>query len=181
MRRADRHTNETTADSVLTAGLTLRIGGRRLNGRVYWPPGNDANAGSALIFVPALTEAGDSDPLCRLLCSAAATVVLAIPSPRATDHDYELAALGWAVEHAADLGAHPEQQMVAGERAGGARAARLAIRARDTGRSCGARSLSIRPSRKRARCRSIPIAAGPAHSPAPAAGRPAAERVDATS
>ena len=60
-------------------------------------------------------------------------VALAIPSPRATDDDYELAALGWAVEHAAELGAHPEQVMVAGEGAGGARAARLAIRARDTG------------------------------------------------
>jgi acetyl esterase/lipase len=59
--------------------------------------------------------------------------VLAIPSPRATDHDYELAALGWAVEHGAELGAHAEQLMVAGEGAGGARAARLAIRARDTG------------------------------------------------
>jgi acetyl esterase/lipase len=133
MRRADRHTNATTAGSVLAAGLRLRIGGRRLNGRVYWPQGSDANAGSALIFVPALTEARDSDPLCRLLCSAAATVVLAIPSPCATDHDYELAALGWAVEHGAELGAHPEQLMVAGEGVAGARAARLAIRVRDTG------------------------------------------------
>ena len=133
MRRAEPHSSDTTAACVLTAGLTLRIGGRRLNGRVYWPDGNDAQAGSALMFVPALTEAADSDPLCRLLCSAVAAITLAIPSPRATDADYELAALGWAVEHAAELGAHPEQVMVAGEGAGGARAARLAIRARDTG------------------------------------------------
>ncbi len=67
MRRAERHSNETRAGSVLTAGLTLRIGGRQLNGRVYWPHGNDANAGSALMFVPALTEGADSDRLCRLL------------------------------------------------------------------------------------------------------------------
>jgi hypothetical protein len=133
MRRADRHRNETWSGSVLTAGLTLRVGGRRLNGRVYWAHGNDAKAGSALIFVTALTEAGESDPLCRLLCSVTAAVVLAIPSPRATDRDYELAALGWAVEHAAELDAQPEQVMVAGEGAGGARAARLAIRACDTG------------------------------------------------
>jgi acetyl esterase/lipase len=105
--------------------------GRRLGARVYWPDMSDANGGSALIFVPALTEPGDSDPLCRLLCSAAATVVLAVPSPCGRDHDDELAALGWAVEHAADLGAQSEQLMIAGEGPGGARAARIAIRARD--------------------------------------------------
>ncbi len=125
--------NDTTARSVLTARLMLRVGGRRLNGRVYWPDGNDANVGSALIFVVALAEPGDSDPMCRLLCSAAATVVLAVPHPHGTDHDYELAALGWAVEHAADLSARPEQMMVAGAGTGGARAARLAVRARDAG------------------------------------------------
>ena len=92
-----------------------------------------ARPAQALIFVPVLTEAADSDPLCRLLCSAAAAVALAIPSPRATGDDYELAALGWAVEHAGELGARAGQVMVAGEGAGGARAARLAIRARDTG------------------------------------------------
>jgi acetyl esterase/lipase len=146
MRRAERHSNETTAGSVLTAGLTLRIGRRRLDGRVYWPHGNDAEAGSALIFVPALTEAADSDPLCRLLCSAVAAVALAIPSPRATDDDYELAALGWAVEHAGELGAHPGQVMVAGEGADGARAARLAIRARDTGWPRLRRQILVYPS-----------------------------------
>jgi hypothetical protein len=115
------------------AALTLRFGEHRLGGRVYWPHANAADPGSPLIYVPMLTEAGDSDPLCRLLCSAAATVVLAVPSPLTIDHDYDLAALGWAVEHAAELGAHPEQPMVAGEGAGGACAARLAIRARDDG------------------------------------------------
>jgi acetyl esterase/lipase len=130
MPRADGHTNETSAGSVLTAGLTLRIGGRRLNGRVYWPDGSDANCGSALVFVPALADAGDFDPLCRILCSPAATIVVTVASP---EDDYELAALGWAVEHAADLGAQPEQLIVAGEGIGGGHAARLAIRARDAG------------------------------------------------
>ncbi len=133
MRRADGHRNEPSVGSVLAAGLTLRIGPRRLSGRVYWPNRDETTDGSALIFIPAPSEAGESDPLCRLLCSAAAAVVLAIPSPRATDRDYELAALGWAVEHAGELDARPELLMVAGEGAGGARAARLAIRARDTG------------------------------------------------
>ena len=133
MRPAEDHSNGTTTGSVLTAGLTLRIAGRRLNSRVHWAQGSDPKASSPLIFVSALTEAADSDPLCRLLCSAAAAVALAIPSPRATDDDYELASLGWAVEHAYELGAHPEQVMVAGQGTGGARAARLAIRARNTG------------------------------------------------
>ena len=133
MRRADRHADESRVGSVLTAGLTLRPGGRRLDGRVYWPDGNDADGGSALILVPALADAGGSDPLCRLLCAAAGALVLAIPRLRAADHDYELVALGWAAEHAADLGAQPQQLMVAGEGAGAARAARLAIRARDAG------------------------------------------------
>ena len=133
MRPADRHSNETPTGLVLTAGLTLRIGARRLTGRVYWPDQGDVSAGSALIFAPGLSEAGDADPLWRLLCSAADATVLAIPSPRETDRDYELAALGWAVEHAAELGAHPQQLMVAGEGPGGARAASLALRARDSG------------------------------------------------
>jgi alpha/beta hydrolase fold len=146
VRRSDRHANETTAGSVLTAGLTLRIGGRRLNGRVYWPEGSDATGGSALVFVPALAEAGDSDPLCRLLCSAAVTVVITVPGPRGTDDDYELAALEWAVEHAADLGAQSEQLIVAGEGTGGAHAAGLAIRARDSGWPRLRRQILVYPS-----------------------------------
>jgi acetyl esterase len=146
MRGGDRQTNETNAGSVLTAGLMLRTGGHRLNGRVYWPEGTDANGGSALIFVPALTEAGDTDPLCRLLCSAAGSVVLAVPSQRETDHDDELAALGWAGEHAADLGAQSPQLMVAGEGTGGAHAARLAIRARDAGWPQLRRQILVYPS-----------------------------------
>lgn len=133
MRRDGHHPNEIAAGSVLTAALTLRVGACRLDGCVYWPQGNDADAASALIFVPTLTRPGASDPLCRFLCSASATVVLAIPSPSATDQAHELAALGWAVAHAAELGAQPEQLMVAGQGDGAARAARLAVRARDTG------------------------------------------------
>jgi acetyl esterase/lipase len=96
--------------------------------------------------VPSDAEAGASDPLCRLLCSAAVAVVLAVPSLGATDHGYELAALGWAVEHAAELGAHPELLIVAGEGPGGARAARLAIRARDNGWPQMRRQVLIFPS-----------------------------------
>ena len=168
MRPAEDHSNGTTTGSVLTAGLTLRIAGRRLNSRVHWAQGSDPKASSPLIFVSALTEAADSDPLCRLLCSAATAVALAIPSPRATDDDYELASLGWAVEHAYELGAHPEQVMVAGQGTGGARAARLAIRARNTGWPHLRRQILVHPtfSSKRARCRSCSWASSPRRSSA---------------
>ncbi len=133
MQRTDPRTDEATSGSVLVAGLTLRFSGRRLGGRVYWPREEAGTAGSPLIFVPRVGEAETSHLLSCLLCSVAGGVVLAIPSPRATGNDYELAALGWAVEHAAELGARPEQAMVAGEGDGAAHAARLAIRARDDG------------------------------------------------
>ncbi len=146
MRGLDHQVSETAAGSVLTAGLMLRIAGRRLDGRVYWPDGDDANGGSALIFVPALSEADGSDPICRLLCSAAATVVLAVPTPRGTGRDDELAALGWGVEHAGELGARPQQLILAGEGVTGARAARLAIRARNAGWPQLRRQILVDPS-----------------------------------
>jgi acetyl esterase/lipase len=110
----------------------LRFGGRRLGGCVYWPQDN-VRPRSPLIFVPIPDDAPDSDPLCRLLSSAAATVVLVVPSPHGTDRDYELAALEWAVDHAAELGAEPGQRLGAGDGVGAAHAALLAIRARDSG------------------------------------------------
>src|SRR5690242_4949957 len=108
MRRTDTPISRDSPGSVLIGGLTLRFGGRRLGGCVYWPQG-DVHPGSPLIFVPIPDDAPDSDPLCRLLSSAAATVVLVVPSPLGTDRDYELAALEWAVEHSAELGAESGQ------------------------------------------------------------------------
>jgi acetyl esterase/lipase len=130
-------------DAQLIADLTLRFGGARLPGRVYWPHLTAEDADSPLILLLTDTDATggveSADVLSRLLCSAAATVVLAVPSPSATssvegsEHDYEIAALGWAADHAAALGAHPQRLLVAGQDAAGARAAWLAIRARDNG------------------------------------------------
>jgi hypothetical protein len=133
MPPTDPRTHEAIPGDVLVAVLTLRFGEHhRLSGRVYWPA-TGADAGSPLIFVAAVVGAEDSDPLCRALCSAVATVVLAVPSLGARDHDDEVAALGWAAEHGAQLGAPSEQLMVAGEGPGGARAAQLAARSRDNG------------------------------------------------
>lgn len=121
------------APGVLTAALALRFGGRRVDARVYWSQARAPHASSPLIFVPTLPAAADAGPLCRLLCSAAAGVVVAVRSPSDKDHDQELAALAWAFDHGADLGARPGYAIVAGEGAGGARAAWLAVRTRDNG------------------------------------------------
>jgi acetyl esterase len=131
MQHTDRHASHATPEEVLTAGLTLRFGGRRLNGRVYWARADAGGTGSPLAFVPALFDEGGSHALCRLLCAAAGAVVLTVPSRHAPDHDDELAALEWVADHAAQLGAHPGRLIVAGEGAGGARAACLSARARD--------------------------------------------------
>ena len=133
MPPADRRTVQPTPGSVLCAALMLRFGQHRRGGRVYWPQPIAADARPPVTFVPALAGRGDVDLLCRLLCSAAATIVLAVPTPRVCGHDDGLDALGWVVEHAAQLDGDPEHVMIAGKGAGGARAASLAIRARDDG------------------------------------------------
>jgi carboxylesterase type B len=54
-------------------------------------------------------------------------------SDTASRREYDLSALDWAAEHARELGARPGALVVAGDRAGAARAARLAVHARDGG------------------------------------------------
>ena len=58
---------------------------------------------------------------------------------------YEAAALGWAAEHARELGAQAGRLLVAGQLAGAARAARLAIDARDSGWPVLRRQVLVRP------------------------------------
>ncbi len=111
---------------------------------MYWAGEDAVVAGSPLVFMPTPIESGDSDPLCRLMCSSASAVVLAVPSPM--DQDDELAAIGWAAEHAPQLGAHPDRLIVAGQGAGGADAAGLAARARDSGWPLLRRQVVVYPS-----------------------------------
>lgn len=106
------------APTVLTADLTLRFGGVRLPGRVCWPGATEPAPAPLVLLVDG------ADELARRLAGAATAVVLAVA-------DHELDALRWAAEHAAELGAQPTGLLVAGERVGAARAAALAIAARD--------------------------------------------------
>ena len=108
----------------LPAELTLRFGAERLHGRVHWPA---AISAPPLIFL--LVDAPEDDAFSTSLSSAAGAVVLSFPTPRR--ERIEAAALGWAAEHAFDLGADPELLLLAGVYVGGGHAARLAIAARD--------------------------------------------------
>lgn len=98
------------------AELTLRFGAARLRAHVCWP----SSPGSLTLLL------ADRAELAGALASTAATVVVALK--RRESPEDELAALEWVAEHAAELGA-PERLLIAG----GARAAVLAIRARDGG------------------------------------------------
>jgi alpha/beta hydrolase fold len=91
-------------------------------------------AGAPVPLVVWLAASNEDHVLCRELSQAAGAPVIELRSPDpAGDCDHELAALGWADEHARELGAHPGQLIVVGRLAGAARAARLAVDVRDGG------------------------------------------------
>lgn len=77
------------------------------------------------------------DVKARDLCVALGAVVVSVEYRRAPEHVFPAAfddcwaALVWAVDHAAELGADPGRVIVAGDSAGGNLAAALAVRARD--------------------------------------------------
>ena len=122
----------------MPAELTLRFGAERLHGQVHWPA---AVCAPPLIFL--LVDAPDGDAFGTSLSSAAGAVVPSFPTPRR--ERLEAAALGWAAEHAFDLGANPQRLLVAGVCVGGGRAPRLAIAARDQGWPEIRRQLLVHP------------------------------------
>ena len=120
----------------LVADLKLRFGPVRLPARAYLPsPRAVAAAGPTLVVWLAARKSGDV--FCRDLSAAAAAVVLELPSadfPSGRAHD--LAALGWAAEHASEFGVDGGPLVVGG---------RLAFDARDSGWPALRRQLLIRP------------------------------------
>jgi acetyl esterase/lipase len=136
----------------LPAEITLRFGGLRLRGCVHWPQAIPVGQRSPLIFL--LADGRDrpaADALTATLCSSAEAVVLSVTSfaesapGEPVSADLELAALGWAAEHAAELSANPDGLVVAGVNAAGAHAARLAIAARDSAWPELSRQLLVHP------------------------------------
>ncbi len=110
------------------AQMTLRFGTERVPTTVNWP--STGAASLALVL---------SDELSPTAVWVESYVVVALvgrhPAPA------ELAALHWLAEHAGELGAESDRMLVAG----GARAARLVLDARDSGWPILRRQLLVHP------------------------------------
>jgi hypothetical protein len=129
----------------LLADLRLRFGPTRLPARVYLPsPSMVAVDGAPLVLW--LSGRSGRDLLCQELSEAAAAVVIELGGREGAVNDgHEIEALGWAAEHAPELGAGPEPIVVAGQLAGAARAARLAVEAHGYGWPAVRRQVLVRP------------------------------------
>lgn len=124
--------------------ITISRDGLDVPARVYYPVSIEAGKPPPLVvyyhgggFV--LGSVAMFDALARSLVKATQAILVSVDYrlapkygfPAATDDAY--AALQWAAENAARLGADPECLMVAGDSAGGNLAAVVAMRARDEG------------------------------------------------
>jgi acetyl esterase/lipase len=129
----------------LLADLRLRFGPTRLPARVYLPlPSAIPGDGAPLVLW--LSGRGAHDLLCQELSAAAAAVVIELGSGEAAVSDrHGIEALGWAAEHAPELGASSGPVTVAGQLAGAARAARLAVQASGYGWPVVRRQVLVRP------------------------------------
>jgi hypothetical protein len=129
----------------LLADLRLRFGPTRLPARVYLPtPSEVPAAGAPLVLW--LSDRCARDVLCQELSATAAAVVIELGRREDGGSDgYELEALGWAAEHGAELGASSGPVAIAGELAGAARAARLAVDAHGYGWPLVRRQVLVRP------------------------------------
>lgn len=129
----------------LVADLRLRFGETRPPARVYLPLPSAETAGGAPLVIW-LTGRNARDLLCRELSAGAAAVVLELGGrDGGSAGGYEVATLGWAAEHARELGAHPDRLVLGGQLAGAALAARLAVDARDCGWPVVCRQVLVRP------------------------------------
>jgi acetyl esterase/lipase len=114
---------------VIDADMTLRFGRVRVPTVVHWPRVETVS----LAFVLS-DELSPTDPW----LDGFVVVGLAGRHPSSV----ELAALRWMSEHACEFGSRPDRILVAG----GAKAARLVLAARDSGRPALTRQLLVHPS-----------------------------------
>lgn len=129
----------------LLADLRLRFGPTRLPARVYLPSPS-AVLGDGAPLVLWLSDRGARDLFCQELSGAAAAVVIELGRREGAIGDrHEIEALGWAADHASELGASSGLVAVAGQLAGAARAARLAVEAHGCGWPVVRRQLLVRP------------------------------------
>jgi alpha/beta hydrolase fold len=120
---------ERCLDNVLIAQFHLRFGRTALEAQICWPSRSLAPAASPLVVLLAdEARRHNADLLGRRLSAGADVVVLRVP-----DRAQCLAALMWAADHAHELGGQRDRLIIAGRGISGARAARLAVIARDNG------------------------------------------------
>ncbi len=130
-----------SVDEPLIAQFHLRFGRTPLGAHIYWPrhpllP----EATSLMVLLEDDARAAHADLFGCGLSAGADIVVLRVP-----DRVHSMAALIWAADHAYELGGQADRVMVAGRGVSGARAARLAITARDNGWPILQRQVLVHP------------------------------------
>jgi acetyl esterase len=136
------------------ADVQLRGPGGRLAARAYWPAPRGAMAPPALlVLLPGGDAEGDTfgtvDALCRGACADIGVMVLSLtyrssaPAPRAAAFEDSMAAVHWAADHAAELGADPARLLLAGAGTGARLAAAIARQALEDGWPALERQVSI--------------------------------------
>jgi acetyl esterase len=126
------------------AEVQLRGPGGPLAARAYWPaPHDPVMAPALLVLLPGGAsddvDAVDAvDALCRGACADIGVVVLsptsrATPGPQGATFADALAAVRWAADHAAELGADAGRLLLAGTGLGGRLVAAVARQAQDDG------------------------------------------------
>jgi hypothetical protein len=129
----------------LLADLRLRFGATRMPALVHLPSPS-AIAGDRAPLVLWLSGRAARDLLCQELSAAAAAVVIELGWREGTaSNGHEIEVLGWAAEHAHELGATSGPVVVAGQLAGAARAARLVVEAYGCGWPVVRRQVLVRP------------------------------------
>lgn len=134
--------------------LETRFGGQALQLRVYRPHGAPAELPVALYFHGGGYVLGDLDAydaVCRQLCADSEVIVVSAayrlapehPCPAAIEDAY--ATLGWVAESIRGFGGDPARIAVAGDSAGAALAASVALLARDAGGPAIAFQLLVYP------------------------------------
>lgn len=108
------------------AEVQLRDPAPRVPARVHWP----ADGATAPALVVLFTDPGLPGGLADRLVERFGAVVLAVAAAHAAEAH---AALAWAADHAAELGAHPRCLAIVGEGRGAALAERVAALIADEG------------------------------------------------
>lgn len=138
------------------ADLQLRGATGRRRARAYWPsPSSTAGDPALLVLFGGHESMFDgldgTDSLGRGLCVLSGVVVLSASPPTGLHRaspiavDDATAIVGWAADHATDLGADPHQLVLAGEGSSAAVVAAVALHARDHGWPHVVRQLLIEP------------------------------------